>query len=304
MTSLAALGLLLALIFLVAPTRTVKAVKDDSPSGTTGTETYDLPSDRAMTAVWVHHHAEFGTTETITHDKVEVRAGDQSIFTGMDGDQIRRIAKFQRGRQPTDTGAAATVYDLWELFMCGRTMGDPAVKLPPFSNLQLKLDWTVSASPNVNLVDVIVEELRGVDPSKGWMKRIRLDDTWDPSSINRRVTKFQGGGDNVPLAAVYIDDAGTDANLNGEPILMELTDPERIVVEKDLADLREINRNDFAFHDDTRPTNFQVIPLARQGIPGDGPPTYGDNPRLTTEPASGAGAGPVQVFTEDYLPLG
>lgn len=294
--------------------RTFHAHRNETLSGTSGVDEYDLPTAWPVSRVWLRHNVTHATSIDIDINRVDVIAdGEDTIFGRLPGLQLQRLAKYLLGRQPTRTAAAGTDFTDVQYLQFGRFPRDGGIFLPAplFNDLKVVIDWdTNSVTPASSRVDLVVEQIKprgGRQNLRSFMegsafRRFKQVNSYSPNANDTEETEFSTRR-NLALANVFIDDGGTADNIDGDILEFGVNDFDTSKIRLTRALLDEINRLEHDFHDDARPTDMFRLGMDLLADVRDALPTAGkDNIKLRTE-ADGTPSGTVRIFSDQYVAL-
>lgn len=268
-------------------------------TGTTPKQTVDLPNAYPISRIWVRHRATHASSITITQDRVEVLVDGSPVIAGLSGDDLRKLSKWETGRSPVNSSAAADV----ESAVCiqfGRFPGDPqyALPAPVFQSVQLRYEATLDATPVISTLDVIVEEIVGASTKGMIMRKRSLTSTYSPSASQQVDTKLPLG--NV-LSNVYVVYADVD-NVDGDHVQLGINNFTRRIWYAPRTAIEGLNKLEYGFHDDAIPALSVALDLGKGASPGLDTRGLADV-KLRTKAASSGVSGTVRVISEELIAL-
>lgn len=271
---------------------------EDLGAGTTVQKLVTLPNGAAISRIHYRQVATHATAIAITLDLVEVTVNG-SVVLSMSGEDARKLAKFDTGHAfAAPTSAATSTAE--NVLTFGRFPRDPRFCLPAglFQNVQLRLNSTLSATPVTHTLDVEVEEVLGVDLSKTVMRKRTLVDVYAGGNAKQTDTQLARGN---PLGAVFVDYGDVD-NVDGDNIKLGVNNFSTVIWDAPRSAIEALNRQSYAFDDDTIPTTMVALDLDLIGDPSNGLPTAGfSDVKLRTKGAASGTSGNVRVIQEEWV---
>lgn len=275
----------------------------DVGTATTTRKLFDLPNAHPISRIYIRERATHATSVDITQDLIEVLVDGSPIMAGLSGADVSKITKFDSGHQFTLNPSAGTDVEIEQMLHFGRFPRDESFFLPAplFQNVQLRVNSTLTATPTAHTFDIAVEEILGVDPKKGIIRKRSLVSTYTPVASTQYDTKLPLGNN---LSAVYVDYNDVD-NVDGGPIQLGVNNFTRRVFDQKRKAIEAFNLQAYGFDDNAIPStmfclDFDQLGSTLKALPaGQGVSDI----KLRTKASSSGVSGDVRVIAEEYIPV-